>query len=94
MGSIKTLILVAILVSLQGCGLFATKPNAEVLIPVVGRCPEAPDVPRPHLAIQDLTDNAGPADVAMAYKLTVKKLQQWGLEQEALLDGYRKKGTE
>lgn len=52
--------------------------------------PEPPQVARPVLETQFLKPGDSPDKVIQAHRLAIKQLQQWGLELEALLDGYRK----
>ena len=54
-------------------------------------CPEPPYIERPELDVLNLKEGDGPDTVIQAHRVTIKKLQKWGLEEEAILDGYRKK---
>ena len=42
------------------------------------------------LDVLTLKEGDTPDIVIQAHRVTIKKLQKWGLEQEVLLDGYRK----
>ena len=53
-------------------------------------CPEPPYIERPELDVLTLKEGDTPDIVIQAHRVTIKKLQKWGLEQEVLLDGYRK----
>lgn len=53
-------------------------------------CPEPPFIERPELDVLNLKDGDGPDIVIQAHRVTIKKLQKWGLEEEAILNGYRK----
>lgn len=81
----RALLSVILLVSLTGCSLFQTKTEYITV------CPEAPFIERPELDVLNLKEGDSPDVVIQAHRVTIKKLQKWGLEEEAILDGYRKK---
>lgn len=53
-------------------------------------CPEPPFIERPELDVLNLKEGDTPDIVIQSHRVTIKKLQKWGLEQEAVLEGYRK----
>ena len=81
----RAIIAVILLVSLTGCSLFQTKTEYITV------CPEAPFIERPELDVLNLKEGDSPDVVIQAHRVTIKKLQKWGLEEEAVLNGYRKK---
>ena len=80
----KKLILISILL-LSGC---ATK---TIYVEVPPK--EPPLITRPQLDTDYLKQGSTPGDVIQAHRLTIKKLQQWGMELETALDAYRKDTT-
>ena len=70
---------------LSGCGLLKTKTE------YINVCPAPPFIERPELEVLNLKEDDTPDVVIQAHRLTIKKLQKWGLEEEVILDGYRKK---
>lgn len=70
---------------LSGCSLFQTKTE------YINVCPAPPFIERPELDVLNLKEGDTPDVVIQAHRITIKKLQKWGLEEEAILDGYRKK---
>lgn len=83
----KALLSVILLTSLTGCSLFQTKTEYITV------CPEPPFIERPELEVLNLKDGDTPDVVIQAHRVTIKKLQKWGLEEEVILDSYRKKDT-
>ena len=80
---------------LAGC---ATKPQiverivtVEVKVPVVTPIPEPKVTVRPELMIYHLGpgDEKAPGKVIKYYKASIKQLQGYTLELEAVIDGYR-----
>lgn len=53
-------------------------------------CPEPPFIERPELDVLNLKDDDTPDVVIQSHRVTIKKLQKWGLEQETIINGYRK----
>ena len=82
----KIIVAFLFVLSLAGC---ATVPVPQVKY-VTTECPEAPVIERPDLDTDYLTDKSNPGDVIQAHRLAIKKLQKWGMEEEAILNGYRK----
>ena len=80
----RALLSVILLSLLTGCSLFQTKTEYITV------CPEPPFIERPELEVLNLKDGDTPDVVIQAHRVTIKKLQKWGLEQEVILDGYRK----
>ena len=78
---------IILLLSLTGCSLFQTKTE------YINVCPEPGFIERPELDVLNLKEGDSPDVVIQAHRLTIKKLQKWGLEEEVMLDGYRKKDT-
>lgn len=83
----KALLSVILLTSLTGCSLFQTKTEYITV------CPEPPFIERPELEVLNLKEGDTPDVVIQAHRVTIKKLQKWGLEEEVILDSYRKKDT-
>lgn len=81
----KALLSVILLTSLTGCSLFQTKTEYITV------CPEPPFIERPELEVLNLKDGDTPDVVIQAHRVTIKKLQKWGLEEEVILNSYRKK---
>lgn len=61
-------------------------PRVE-FVPV---CPEPPFIERPELDVLNLKEGDTPDIVLQSHRVTIKQLQKWGIEQEVILDGYRK----
>lgn len=81
------LILICILF-LSGC---ATQVRTEyVKAPQV----EPPIITRPDLDTDYLKPGMDPGEVLQAHRLTIKKLQAWGLELEAALKAYSSQGPQ
>lgn len=80
----KALLSVILLTSLTGCSLFQTKTEYITV------CPEPPFIERPELEVLNLKDGDTPDVVIQAHRVTIKKLQKWGLEEEVILNSYRK----
>ena len=80
----KALLSVILLSLLTGCSLFQTKTEYITV------CPEPPFIERPELEVLNLKEGDTPDVVIQSHRVTIKKLQKWGLEQEVILDGYRK----
>lgn len=57
---------------------------------IVAECPVPPVIERPVLDIDSLKDGDDPGTVIQAHRLSIKRLMKWGIEQETLLNGYRK----
>ena len=51
---------------------------------------EPPVIARPELDVDYLKPGDDAGTVIQAHRLTIKKLQSWGLQLEAALDAYRK----
>ena len=85
MARAKTCTAIIVLFSLSGCSLFQTKTEYITV------CPEPPFIERPELEVLNLKEGDTPDVVIQAHRVTIKKLQKWGLEEEVILDGYRKK---
>lgn len=81
----KKLILISAFLLLTGC---ATK---TVYVEVPPK--EPPLITRPQLDTDYLKQGSTPGDVIQAHRLTIRKLQQWGIELETALDAYRKDNT-
>ena len=80
----RALLSVILLLSLTGCSLFQTKTEYITV------CPEPPFIERPELDVLQLKAGDTPDTVIQAHRVTIKKLQKWGLEQEVILEGYKK----
>jgi PBP1b-binding outer membrane lipoprotein LpoB len=74
---------------LSGCA--ATKPKVMVEY-VQATQIEPPIITRPDLDTDYLKDGMDAGTVIQSHRLTIKKLQQWGLELEAALNAYRIQG--
>lgn len=81
---IRIISLTILLSVLFGCGHNQVKY-------VQAECPQPPVIERPVLDTDSLQEGDDPGTVIQAHRTTIKNLQRWGLEQEAILDGYRKK---
>ena len=57
---------------------------------ITSECPVPSVIERPKLEIDGLKDGDDPGTVIQAHRLTIKRLMKWGLEQETILNGYRK----
>ena len=64
--------------------------SAQVRTEYITSCPVPPVIERPDLDVLNLKDGDGPDVVIQAHRVTIKKLQKWGLEEETVLNGYRK----
>lgn len=81
----RELLTIIALLSLSACQWTGgTRPE------YINVCPEAPFIERPELEVLNLKDGDTPDQVIQAHRVTIKKLQKWGLEEEAVLNGYRK----
>jgi hypothetical protein len=88
MASIKQLAITSyMLLTFSGCSLL--QPKTEY----INVCPAPPFIERPELDVLNLKEDDTPDIVIQAHRITIKKLQKWGLEEEVILDGYRKKDT-
>jgi hypothetical protein len=84
------IILVVLAFCLSGC---AAPPKPEVRVEYVKVSQiEPPIIPRPELDTDYLKDGMDAGTVIQAHRLTIKKLQQWGLELESALNAYRIQG--
>lgn len=81
----KIIATLCLLFILTGC---CTPPKP---IYIIAECPEPPVIARPSLEVDTLNKNMDSGQVIQAHRITIKQLQKWGLEQEAILNGYRKK---
>jgi hypothetical protein len=81
----KISILLFILIA-TGC---ASVPKPIQQAPIVSQCPVPGSINRPDLPIDHLQNDSTPDEVVLAAKLSIKILQKWGLQLEAILDGYR-----
>lgn len=77
---------ILLLLTLTGCETFGKTKVEYITV-----CPEPPFIERPELEVLNLKEGDTPDTVIQAHRITIKKLQKWGLEEEAILDGYRKK---
>lgn len=91
---ITTTVIIALVLS--GCASTKTAPvvrveTIEVKVPVMTPIPAPPAMARPALAIYSLTekDKQDPGRVALLYQATVKQLQGYTLQLEAVVEGYR-----
>lgn len=89
---VRVLTILLALGLLSGCALTQERVRVEyrdVVKPVL-TCPAPPTITRPHLPIDDLTeeDKKNPDKVAKAYKATVKVLQGYGIQLETALKKY------
>ena len=82
----KTITLLLTLVLLTGCG---TTKIEYVEVPPK----EPPVIVRPVLETDYLKPGDDAGVVLQAHRLTIKKLQQWGMELETALSAYKKKDT-
>ena len=82
----RALLTIIVLLSICGCETFGKTKVEYITV-----CPEPPFIERPELDVLNLKEGDTPDVVIQAHRLTIKKLQKWGLEEEAILDGYRKK---
>ena len=82
----RALTVILLLLTLTGCETFGKTKVEYITV-----CPEAPYIERPELDVLNLKEGDTPDMVIQAHRMTIKKLQKWGLEEEAILDGYRKK---
>lgn len=64
----------------------ATKTEYVPVMP-----PEPPRVERPEIESVNVQADDSYGTIIQAFRIDIKRLQKWGLELEALLDGYRKK---
>lgn len=76
---------ILLLLTLTGCETFGRTKVEYITI-----CPEPPFIERPELDVLNLKEGDTPDVVIQSHRVTIKKLQKWGLEEEAILDGYRK----
>lgn len=83
--------LLALALLLSGC---ATPGPQIVRVPVAAECPAPAVVPRPALAVADLTPDAAPDAVLKAYAATVEALMSYAEALETQLDAYRSKQHE
>ena len=81
----RTAIIILITLLLSAC-TFGGGPKVEYITV----CPEPPFIERPELDVLNLKEGDGPDIVIQSHRVTIKKLQKWGLEEEAVLNGYRK----
>ena len=80
------IILISLL--LVGCAC-----NPEVRIEYIKVPPKTPPViTRPQLDTDYIKSDADAGTVIQAHRLTIKKLQQWGLELDAAINAYRTPG--
>lgn len=77
---------ILLLLTLTGCETFGKTKVEYITV-----CPEPPFIERPELEVLNLKEGDTPDTVIQAHRITIKKLQKWGLEEETILDGYRKK---
>lgn len=65
--------------------------TVEVRVPVLVPIPAPPVTKRPDLVIFQLTqtDKADPGVVSLAYQASIKQLQGYVLQLEAIVEGYR-----
>lgn len=82
----RALLAIIVLLSLTGCETFG-----KTRVEYITVCPEPPFIERPELDVLSLKEGDTPDTVIQAHRITIKKLQKWGLEEETILDGYRKK---
>lgn len=75
---------VILVLFLSGCSTFGLGGKEVIL-----HCPAPPAIERPELDVLYLKETDTPDIVIQSHRLTIKKLQKWGLQQEAILDGYR-----
>ena len=90
---VKYILLLQILF-LVGCGSLPKDPDRipnETKIIVTEQCPEPVIKARPHLPIYDLNDSdkLEPGKVGKAYVLSIKLLQQYIVELNTILNGYK-----
>ena len=57
--------------------------------PVIESYPRAVVPDRPVLAIEEITPSSSDEDLIKAYPLSIKQLQQWGIELETMLKVYQ-----
>lgn len=81
----RALLTVILLLTLTGCETFGKTKVEYITV-----CPEPPFIERPELDVLHLREGDTPDTVIQSHRVTIKKLQKWGLEQEVILDGYRK----
>lgn len=81
------MIVILMALALAGCSTIKQEPKIEY---ITASCPAPPKIPRPELEIDLLKDGDDAGTVIQAHRITIKTLQKWGLEQEAILNGYRK----
>lgn len=74
---------------LTGCA--SVQPLPPEIRYVQVQPPAPPVVNRPELPVLSLKPGDTPDVVIQAHRESIKLLQQWGLQLEAILDGYRKK---
>lgn len=84
----------ALVLTLSGCGLFKQEVRVETIIvkvPVIVPVPAPKEIDRPELMIEQLTDadKKEPGKVEQFYRATVKQLQGYAEELEAIVEGYR-----
>lgn len=92
-------LMIILALALSAC---ATKPpevkieTVEVKVPVMVPIPAPPVTKRPELVIFQLTDDdkADPGKVSIAYRASIKQLQGYVLQLEAIVEGYRKLSKE
>lgn len=76
--------LIALVVILSGCATTQLPPEIIRVYP-----PAPPRIERPKLETQYLKPGDEADVVLQAHRIDIKRLQKWGLELEAILDGYR-----
>lgn len=82
----RTVIIILSTILLSACSIFGkeVRPTEVILT-----CPAPPNIERPELDVLYLKETDTPDIVIQSHRSTIRKLQKWGLQQEAILDGYR-----
>lgn len=78
------IILTFLLLMVTGCSTLS--PHSII----TSECPVPPVIERPKLEIDEMKDGDDAGKVIQAHRITIKRLMKWGLEQETILNGYRK----
>lgn len=89
--SIAFAVFIAVVLAFFLSGCATQKPEVRVEYVKVSQI-EPPIITRPDLDTDYLKDGMDAGTVIQAHRLTIKKLQQWGLELEAALNAYRIQG--
>jgi hypothetical protein len=94
---VKNLVLAVFLASLAACSSFPGKEVVQVQTPVVQDFPEPPQVEKPNLDIESLTqedfDSKNYAKISKAMSVTIQQLLDYSTKLETYLNVYRRGET-